>query len=257
MNTKTDPAAAAEHLMGASPLLGRRVYRLGADIILDSLVSWCPPGVRDTQPLNCYLIKGEYGSILVDTGVRLHEAKIIAQLEALLDPGEPVAVVLTRTEMECCLNLPAIESRFNVESVWFTGGITVPRATAELRRIAVEPGASLDAEVLPGETLQFISPLMRLLPTLWIYDPPSGVLLTSDAFTHRRRSDSNPDDGLRKFRWFAEAHTSAIADDVERIVRERRVTAVGPCYGQPIIGEAECMAEAAALAAAIRKAGAK
>ncbi|UZX03173.1 MBL fold metallo-hydrolase [Arthrobacter sp. CDRTa11] len=257
---QTVPDAGAARLRsGAYNLIGDRVYRLGADIELDDLVSWCPQGLRTRQPVNCYLIKGNDASVLVDTGIRLHEAEVIRQLESLVEPGEPLVVVLTRTEMECCLNLPAIEARFRVEAVWYTGGITVPRSTAAARRIMVSPGTSLESEVADGVTLEFVSPLMRLLPTLWIFDKASGALLTSDAFTHGSytRSDglSRPEDGLRKFRWFTEADTRGIADDVSKIVRERNVAAIGPGYGGPFLGLEECAAEADALASAIRKSG--
>lgn len=253
MNPHTAQAAVAVN--GAHSLIGDRIHRLGADITLDEQVSWCPPGVRVTQPVNCYLIKGSAGSVLVDTGIRLHEAEIIRQLELLLEPGERLAVVLTRTEMECCLNLPAIEARFDVESVWYTGGITVPRSSATPRRIMVNPGTSLDVEVIDGMTLEFVSPLMRLLPTLWIFDPVSGALLTSDAFTHGSYGPSAAAAGLQKFQWFAEADTRGIARDVEEVIRERQVKAIGPGYGEPFVGMGDCAAEAAALAAAIRKVG--
>ncbi|MBP1235254.1 glyoxylase-like metal-dependent hydrolase (beta-lactamase superfamily II) [Arthrobacter sp. PvP102] len=253
MNPHTAQAAPAVN--GVHSLIGDRIHRLGADIALDGQVSWCPPGIRTTQPVNCYLIKGSAGSVLVDTGIRLHEGEIIRQLEYLLEPGERLAVVLTRTEMECCLNLPAIEARFDVESVWYTGGITVPRSSATPRRIMVNPGTSLEVEVMDGMTLEFVSPLMRLLPTLWIFDTVSGALLTSDAFTHGSYGSPNATAGLQKFQWFAEADTRGIAQDVEEIIRERRVKAIGPGYGEPFAGEGECAAEATALAEAIRKVG--
>lgn len=257
MNPGTAQRAVAT---GAHRLIGDRVHRLGANIVLDENVSWCPPGTRTIQPVNCYLIKGDNGSVLVDTGIRLHEAEIIRQLDSLLDPGERLAVVLTRTEMECCLNLPAIEARFNVESVWYTGGITVPRMTASPQRIMVNPGTSREVEVIDGLTLEFVSPLMRLLPTLWIFDPVSKVLLTSDAFTHRspgssRSSGSSAAAGLQKFQWFAQADTRDIARDVEEVILRREVAAIGPGYGEPIVGASESAAEAGELAEAIRKVG--
>lgn len=252
MNPRTAQRAA---VTGAHSLIGDRVHRLGANIVLDENVSWCPPGTRTTQPVNCYLIKGDNGSVLVDTGIRLHEADIIRQLDSLLEQGEPLVVVLTRTEMECCLNLPAIEARFNVESVWYTGGITVPRMAASPQRIMVNPGTSREVEVMDGLTLEFVSPLMRLLPTLWIFDPVSKVLLTSDAFTHRYPSSSTAAAGLQKFQWFGRADTRGIARDVEETVLRREVEAIGPGYGEPIVGVGESAAEAAALAEAIRKVG--
>lgn len=253
MNPHTAQAAPAVN--GVHSLIGDRVHQLGSEIILNKHVSWCPPGVRVTQPVNCYLIKGSTGSVLVDTGIRLHEAEIIRQLESLLELGEPLAVVLTRTELECCLNLPAIEARFAVESVWYTGGITVPRTSATPKRIMVNPGTSIEVDVMDGMTLEFVSPLMRLLPTLWLFDPLSGALLTSDAFTHGSYSSSNAAAGLQKFQWFTLADTRGIAADVEEVIGKRQVRAIGPGYGQPFVGTSKCTAEARALAEAIRKVG--
>ncbi|MEA5455984.1 MBL fold metallo-hydrolase [Sinomonas sp. JGH33] len=238
-------------------LAGTRVHRLGGEIALDEHVSWCPEGVRRPQPVNAYLIRGESGAVLVDTGVRRHEAEILGQLGELLEPGEPLTILLTRTEMECCLNVPAIEASHPVDAVWYTGGITVPRSSAPARRVSVEPGTSLDVEVRPGVVVQLVSPLLRLLPTLWVYDPPSGALLTSDAFTHgvADGEPGDPAEGLVKFRWFAGADTRPIALDVLRVVGRRLVTAIGPGYGFPFIGEAECRREAARLAASLEEVG--
>lgn len=244
-------------LTPSAGLAGGRVHRLGGEITLDERVSWCPPGVRRRQPVNAYLIRAASGAVLVDTGVRLHEREILAQLDELLGPDEPLSIVLTRTEMECCLNIPAIEAHHPVDAIWYTGGITVPRSTAPAHRVAVEPGTSAALEVRDGVVLHLVSPLLRLLPTLWVYDPPSGVLLTSDAFTHGTASGGrDPREGLQKFRWFGSADTRPIAADVRRIVGELRVTAIGPSYGSPFVGEAECRREAQRLAACLEGVGA-
>lgn len=232
-----------------------RIYRLGGDIELDERVSWCPPGIRRTQAVNCYLIKGPSGSVLVDTGVRLHQADIIEQLDRLLSPGEPLSIVLTRTEMECCLNIPAIEEHFNVDSVWYTGGITVPRSKAESKRIAVDPGTSMRVEVMDGVVVELVSPLMRLLPTFWVFDQESGWLLTSDAFTHRGSDGPDAREGLQKFRWFSGADTRPISRNIREIFRDREVLAVGPGYGTPFVGKDMCLEQAEELARAIEEVG--
>lgn len=227
------------------------VHRLGGDIDLDERVSWCPPGVRESQPVNCYLIVGEAGALLVDTGIRAHEGEIIAAMQELYDGSVPLSVLLSRTEMECCLNLPAIESRFPIDAVWYTGGITVPRAHAEVRRVSVEPGTSQWIEPHPGMRIELISPMMRLLPTLWVHEPETGTLLTSDAFTH----DGGPAvNGLAKFQWFARAETGPIAAHVRSVVDERDISLIGPGYGRAFRGD-DVPAQTAALAAAIERIG--
>jgi hypothetical protein len=236
-------------------LLSGRIHRVGGDIELDERVSWCPPGVRRTQAVNSYLLRGPSGSVLVDTGVRLHKEEIIEQLDRLLSPGEPLSIVLTRTEMECCLNIPAIEEHFAVGSVWYTGGITVPRSKAESKRIAVDPGTSRRVEVLDGVVVELISPLLRLLPTLWVFDPESGGLLTSDAFTHGGSAELETREGLRKFRWLTGADTGPIARNIRDIFRDREVRAVGPGYGAPFVGADVCLEQASELAWAIEEMG--
>jgi len=255
MNTSTPRSALPATLTG-------RVHRLGGEILLDEATSWCPPGVRRREPVNAYLIKGDHGAVLVDTGIRLHEAEIIAQLDVLLEADEPLSIVLTRTEMECCLNIPAIEEHRPIDAVWYTGGITVPRSSAPVQRIAVDPGTWREVQVRDGITLHFISPLLRLLPTLWVFDPVSGALLTSDAFTHLApqggdTDSADPKGGLHKFRWFGDADTGSIAADVRQIVHGRNVTAIGPGYGWPATGTDACSLEAELLAACLEEVGAQ
>jgi hypothetical protein len=229
-----------------------QIFRLGGQIDLNQEVSWCPPGVTRRQHIAPYVIRGSDGGVLlVDTGVRLHQDLVLSQLENLVPEDTTISVLLTRTEMECCLNLPAIEERFRVSEVWYTGGITVPRTRAVARRVSVDPGTSLELEPVPGINIELHSPLLRLLPTLWVFHPDSGVLLTSDAFTYGHDGGSDPHDGLVKFRWIASTDSRPIADDVRRIVRDRGVTAIGPGYGEPFVGREACFAVAAEFADAI------
>jgi hypothetical protein len=236
-------------------MAGVTVHRLGGSIVLDGRVSWSPEGVKGVQDVNCYLIRGESGAVLVDTGLRLHEDAVIEGLTRHLPPGMPLSILLSRTEMECCLNLPAIERRFPVDAVWYTGGITVPRSAAGVRRVSVAPGESLWIEPYAGLRLEIVSPLMRLLPTLWVYEPETGTLLTSDAFTHAGPDGRSADAGLQKFRWFDQAWTKPIADNVRAVVDSRPVTVIGPGMGAPIQGADAVRAEAGALALAIETRG--
>ncbi|MBO0980087.1 hypothetical protein [Microbacterium sp. SD291] len=228
------------------------VHRLGGEIRLDERISWRAPGAEGTQQVSCYLIVGAAGAVLVDTGIRLHENVILERLGSLLPAGTPLSVLLTRTEMESCLNLPIIEERFGVEAVWYTGGITVPRSTAEVRRVSVEPGTSLWIEPYPTLRLELISPMLRLLPTLWVHEPHSGALLTSDGFTH---GDRPVESGLHKFQWFRRAETSAIAAHVRQVVAERSIRFIAPGYGEPFTGEDRVRAEAEALAVTLERIG--
>ncbi|MFE4413978.1 hypothetical protein [Streptomyces sp. NPDC056821] len=222
-------------------LSGDRVFRLGGLLDLDGRVSWAPAGARGSQPLSCYLIRGAHGAVLIDTGARLHEEVILDQLDALLPHDADLSVLLTRTEMDCCLNIPAIEARRPVRSVFYTGGITVPRSHAEAQRIAVEDGRPLALQAGADVTLRIFAPRLRLLPTLWPFDAESGVLFTSDSFAHARcggpagerfaglvvRETGREVDPaaiqaqmMTKFSWLGGTDTRPIAADVKAIFED-------------------------------------
>ncbi|WP_406630928.1 hypothetical protein [Amycolatopsis sp. WGS_07] len=221
-----------------------RVSRLGGSILLDGRVSWAPAGVRGTQPLNCYLIRSAAGAVLIDTGVRAHAAPIVARLRGLLAENTPLAVVLTRTEMDCCLNLPEIEAAFPVTAVHYTGGITVPVVDAARERITVEEGRPVDLEPIPGIPLRIHAPRLRLLPTLWPYDPLSQTLFTSDSFCHARTETDTVLDPeavaaqLRvKFSWLDHADPTPVLDDLRTVFAADPVHALAPGHGFPLRGK--------------------
>lgn len=231
-----------------------RVHRLGGMVALDGSISWVPDSARGSQPLSCYLISNEHGAVLVDTGARLHLPLILDQLEELLVHGKPLFVVLTRTEMDCCLNIPAIEEQFPIEAVYFTGGITVPRAAAEVRRITVDERSSITLEPVPGIALEVFAPRLRLLPTLWVYDAPSKVLFTSDSFAHARSvhnkdeyrvtdedDSSDPqqvlDQILVKFSWLNLTDASRVVLDLKEIFAGRAIQTLAPTHGKIFTGE--------------------
>ncbi|GAA3658171.1 hypothetical protein GCM10022237_17840 [Nocardioides ginsengisoli] len=238
------------------------VARLGGLTTVGPDVSWCPPGVAGWQPVSAYLIRRGGSAVLVDTGVAMHADEIVAQLRALLAPGTRLSVVLTRTEMECCLNLPAIERELAVDRVWYTGGITVPVTHAEAHRVNVDAGAFLDVEAAPGLEIRLHSPLLRLLPVLWVGDLASRTLLTSDSFSHLLTDASGtprPYDAatLRafhdlKFGWIADAvapeDIAAIGAHVRELVAEQDWAALGPTYGAPVVGRDAVRAQATDLA---------
>ncbi|WP_215815487.1 hypothetical protein [Pimelobacter sp. 30-1] len=252
-------------LLGDGP---DRVARLGGVAPVGPAVSWCPPGIAGWQPVSAYLVRRGTSAVLVDTGVGLHTDQVVAQLHELLAPGTRLSVVLTRTEMECCLNLPAIERELAVDQVWYTGGITVPVTHAAARRITVEAGTPQDVEVAPGITLRLYTPLLRLLPVLWVGDPVSRTLLTSDSFSHLltdAEGHALPYDAatLRafhdlKFGWIADAvvaeDIAAIADDVRRVLGDDWA-ALGPTYGAPVVGRDAVRTQGADLVAYLEGVG--
>ncbi|WP_248763321.1 hypothetical protein [Pseudarthrobacter sp. SSS035] len=250
--------------LGAGP---QPVTRLGGVAPIGPDTSWCPPGVRGWQSISAYLIRNGDSAVLVDTGVGLHAPQVLDQLRALLDPQAHLNVILTRTEMECCLNLPEIEREFTVDQVWYTGGITVPVTSATARRISVDAGSSIELEAAPGIIVKIYSPLLRLLPVLWVGDPVSRTLLTSDSFCHLLTDEAGLaqplDVGLLqafhdiKFGWIADtaakADTEALAQNIRDIVGDLAWAAIGPGYGGAIVGRDAIESQAGELIGHLRK----
>ena len=87
----------------AAELVPGRVFALGGLVEIDERLSWAGRSASGLTPVNCYLIRAEQGSVLVDTGVGAHAGQVVGQLLSLLPEGSRLSVVLTRTEMDCPL----------------------------------------------------------------------------------------------------------------------------------------------------------
>jgi hypothetical protein len=243
-----------------------RVYRLGGSTPLDGGVTWAPAIAFAHHPINAYLLLEGHRALLVDTGVAAHEAEVLGQLRELIGPGGRVTVFLTRSTMDCVSNLAAIAREFEIERV-VTGGGSNPfdafddanllRQTTR-RDVIQQPGGELSrspqVEVAPGRRLRVLAPSLRLLPTFWVEDRATGLLFTSDFFTHGvARSADSPaligpggfDDVTReavaahlfsKFDWLRLADTTEIREDLERTFREVDPAMVAPTYGCAIAG---------------------
>lgn len=232
-----------------------RVWRLGGDVELDGRISWFPANVRGRKPVNSYLVRGSGSAVLIDTNVRVHEQLMLRQLRSLVEPGTPMAIVLTRTEMDCCLNIPAIEEEFDVRSVFFVGGITVPASKAQVQRLPLAEGQSLTIEPVAGLPMRLVAPRLRLLPTVWVHEPVSKVLFTSDSFCHAMAAAEGQgpvitdvgqaDDAeevesqlMTKLAWMRKTDTGVIRDDFLEIFADLEVEVLAPGHGRPFSGRA-------------------
>jgi hypothetical protein len=231
-----------------------RLYALGGSVERDGRLSWVAPDATGHEPLNCYLLTGSEGALLIDTGAAVHAEHILAQLRSVLPAGARLSILLTRTEMDCPLNVPAIEALYDVEMVRFTGGVTIPRGArnAAVERFGVADYRTITLEAAPGIELEICTPRLKLLPTLWPFDPLSKTLFTSDSFSYagwdapdgelllNEPDGPNPDvvraSLLTKFAYFARANTRPIADDLRAIFERWDVDAIAPVHGRVIHG---------------------
>jgi hypothetical protein len=90
------------------------------DIIhVDGRVSWFPETARGYAPINVYALRDGTRSLIIDTGIPLHEQSILHQLGTLITPDQDVSLLLTRTvEFDSVSNATAIIERFDVTNVY-------------------------------------------------------------------------------------------------------------------------------------------
>jgi hypothetical protein len=231
-----------------------RLFALGGVVPLDGRVSWVAADATGHLPINCYLLLGSASALLIDTGACAHRAQVIDQLRSVLPAGSPLSVVLTRTELDCALNLPAIESEFLVNRVICTGGtFTIPRSSrVPVERLPLEPGTTTTLEVAPGIDVLLHAPLYRLLPTIWVHDLAAHSLFTSDAFGHLRHIEADRlpagdgdelpgidairSDVLAKFDWIAHTNPDPIASDIRAVFVDGTIDVIAPTFGRVISG---------------------
>lgn len=255
-----------------------RLYALGGTTPLDGRLSWAPRRDARYQTSNCYLLKEDGRHLLVDTGVRADHTLLERQLARLVAPGETLNVFVTRPELDCVGNLGLLRDRYRVEAI-LAGGRpnpfdafdfagdqgSDPVARAPVvgdRRHATPAGFEIaairrvDAIGLgPRRTVRVVVPLLRFLPTYWLYDEATGALFTSDVFGHVDQATPDPVDGvlaaeetsaagaalvrtslLCKFWWLPGAVTADIVANLRAIFGELAPTIVAPSHGSVLVG---------------------
>jgi flavorubredoxin len=244
------------------------VFVLGGVEELDGRISWVPPGARGFLPLNCYAVVEGSDCVVVDAGVAAHEGAVLAQLDALGPHVERTKLVLTRAvEFESIGNATAILRTQPVEAVyshfpspaWYH---TDPRFDVDdeaARRAAATPSLDLregePISVGPARELEVLTPALRLLQAVWLFDRRTGTLFTSDAFGYalmptreasrivdEENDETTIDDveaGLDpKFDWLRIADVGETRDGIRSLFESLDVQAIAPATGCVLRGRA-------------------
>lgn len=157
--------------------------------------------------LSEYLIRGDDGTVLVDSGSSLHRDEIITKTNQLTDGAGPDVVLLTHSTLPHTENVPAFESEWGkLETIAATGRfpeiVGLPNARPRRLNRPVE---------FVGRPITCIHPLLTdVTVSQWAYDHESGVLFTAEAFGHYHDPDACeltsgeldggiPDEHLRRF----------------------------------------------------------
>ncbi|HEY1776797.1 MAG TPA: hypothetical protein VGG41_11615 [Solirubrobacteraceae bacterium] len=241
-------------MTAARVIVPGKVYALGGSVPLDGRVSWAPATAGLSQPCSCYLLTEGDSALLVDTGVPAHWPAMETQLRALVEPGTSVKVFLTRPELDCAANLPAIREIYRLEDTdVLSGGADTPFDFFNEAAALNQPTQGYSHVVLRTSgfdlgnerRVRIVVPKLRFLPTYWPFDVSTGTLFTSDLFTHVCEStDGSPvlDDLashlLCKFWWLSGAVTQPFVDDLRSIFTQLQPEILAPDHGGVIRGRA-------------------
>jgi flavorubredoxin len=249
--------------VGSQEIVAQQLYAIGTPVVLDGRVSWAPSNARGYMPLSGYLVIGEGQAILIDTGAARQGAAFMSQISALLPPGLPLEVFLTRSEYDCIGNLGLIMDGFGVTR-FYAGGAPNPfdafgealGASHLARRVHIDPvrlqpGTSTGLD--SNNRFELIAPSIRTLSTYWLYDRVTQALFTSDVVGQPmiQNLDSSwvvtdPDELAdpevlwafltAKFFWLELAEVDEIVRDLKRLFSERDIAIVAPTHGCILAG---------------------
>lgn len=207
----------------------------------------CYPDNGRHMHISEYLIQGESGTILIDSGSSHHADTVIEETNRLTDGAGPDVVVLLHSTLPHTENVPAFEAEWGeTETVAATGRfpeiVGLPTATPRQLNRPVEFG---------GRTFTCIHPLLTdVTASQWVYDYESGVLFTAEAFGHYHDPGtcdltSNEIDGsisaehieafyLDKLPFVDHLDRGKLADALETMFDILDVTYIAPAHGNPV-----------------------
>jgi hypothetical protein len=202
----------------------------------------------------------ESRALLINTGVRIHEAEVLGQLQTLLPASCELSIFLTRSFcLDTVGNLAAICRHFAVKTV-IQGGPSDLMAAFDMEGGAQSTGLREPPPTRrPGEAIslganrsvEIMNPALRTLATFWAYDGATGTLFTSDAFGYRMSPDAKPDPAnpidasdldaisafhLAKFWWLERSYTEPILRNIETMFAGRSIERIAPDHGIVIEG---------------------
>jgi flavorubredoxin len=238
--------------------IAENIYVLSDLEPADGSRSWLPADASGFEPFNKFvMLQGDF-ALLLETGAAAHSESVQHSLREII--GDRTLVILpTRSELESIGNMGSIIDNFPRVELLTTTRALPPLGLAHMRperRQSVKARRIVRGETLGSvgfPTLDTITPVIRILNTIWIHDRASGVLFTSDFFSNdllesrstptiRRESTGLPDAGvlrrsiLARFDWLERARTDALKVQWDELFARIKPAGIAPSLGRVSMG---------------------
>lgn len=198
------------------------------------------------EHVSVYLIRGDSGTILVDSGSFYHREAIRAGIVDATD-GEGIdAIVLSHSDYPHSGNVSQFREEWGDVELVASSGSPEIQGLSDARRCRIG-----DSLTIRGREFSFVDPpLADRSHTTWIYDHGSEVLFTADGFgsyhdpedcdgTSRAFADGVPLESILEFHrenlvWLRYVDPDKLAAALDSIVESYEVSHVAPIHGHPI-----------------------
>lgn len=240
-----------------TPLTDGKAYVLGGTVEHENRISWVPPDTAGSAALNAFVLTEGTTGLIIDTSLPVMGDAIVAQLRAL--GLERITILMTRpVEFDSMGNTEHLLRHFDVDAVyaelmfppqdWTTfrdeDGVPPFEARVYKKGTVIEPVA--------GRPVELIDARLKLLACAWVFDPATGILFTSDAFSHGMAPEpgvqvlTSANDTttiedvtaqlLTKYDWLAAAYTDPLRAFLADVFDNHDVTAIAPTVGCALQG---------------------
>jgi hypothetical protein len=238
---------------------------------LDGRVTTYPAEHRGYAAMNCYLLSEGDDSLLIDTGLTVHQDAILAQLTELLSEQATLSVLPLRFgEFGAVCNVRSIAERFGVARLYgrffgepwewldFRPDLDRPDAPpgGALRRITSEQLPSsgpIAVDQARRRILRTLPAPVRLLAMPWAYDEATRTLFTTEVFGWITRSTpdgpwaASVDDAVsaefvyemlvrNRFWWMPGGSLGRLRADLETVFETHEIDTIAPGYGAILKG---------------------
>lgn len=206
----------------------------------------CYPHGQKHVHVSAYLLTGEGGSVLIDSGSYRHEADISGAIDEVAGAPGLDALILSHPDLPHSGNARRFQDEHQLDLITFSA---MPKIHGLSDVVPVEKGTTRH---VAGRKFHFIDPPLLDVPsTAWIYDHSTGALFTVDGFGNYHRPDDCDTtvdetelavefEDVYEFhrdalRWLKYVDPQLMLRSLDSLFTDLDVTCIAPTHGNPIL----------------------